>query len=201
MQSRSSINSPTFSSKTTSYTASNARQSPMTVEMHSPISPITPSTPPYQIGKASGLRRMSVERGHDTSQNATQPRSHVDDGVNEDEDEDQKMLNRFSIDSTASTLLGESEEGDDSAPWTEDQLAILNRHFVSRMPFDSTANANNIYSIRRLKKANLQVQADRSLQELLTFYRTSQRTSWRSGLVKLSIQNCGLIASKQRGGC
>ncbi|KAG8766458.1 hypothetical protein FRC15_006280, partial [Serendipita sp. 397] len=134
MQSRSSINSPTFSSKTTSYTASNARQSPMTVEMHSPISPITPSTPPYQIGKASGLRRMSVERGHDTSQNATQPRSHVDDGVNEDEDEDQKMLNRFSIDSTASTLLGDSEEGDDGAPWTEDQLAILNRTLEEGQP-------------------------------------------------------------------
>ncbi|KAG8866556.1 hypothetical protein FRC20_008190 [Serendipita sp. 405] len=77
---------------------------------------------------------MSVERGHNTSQNATQPRSHVDDGVNEDEDEDQKMLNRFSIDSTASTLLGDSEEGDDGAPWTEDQLAILNRTLEEGQP-------------------------------------------------------------------
>ncbi|KAG8805241.1 hypothetical protein FRC17_005613, partial [Serendipita sp. 399] len=101
----------------------------MAVEMDSPISPMTPSTPPYQIGKASGALRRLEESARVSSQSSTRPRSRMGDA----EDEDEKMLNRISMDSSASTIPGGSEEDDDT-PWLESELAILNRTLEEGQP-------------------------------------------------------------------
>jgi hypothetical protein len=91
----------------------------------SPMSPITPSTPPYFYKRLQGTN--SNIDGTVTGENTNTPpptrRRHL---ISHDEDE--LMANRASLDSTASTILGEEEDDNDrDFDWTEDQVNILVR--------------------------------------------------------------------------
>ena len=76
----------------------------------SPMSPMTPSTPPYRTRSFAGA--------------ADHGRRLTDYGA----DGDTMMHSRVSMDSNASTVIGEDNELDErNYAWTEDQVAILVR--------------------------------------------------------------------------